>query len=94
MLPVAKYAPWEHYSVIDGYVHRGQYFPALQGIYLYGDLYTGVIWACAPDGAGGWNNARVLQSNTRLSSFGEDAAGELYITDLSGAVYRLVIDGA
>jgi len=34
--------------------------------------------------------ARALATSIRISSFGEDAAGELYVTDLQGGgVYRI-----
>jgi len=30
-----------------------------------------------------------VETGLRISSFGEDAAGELYLVDLNGAVYRM-----
>jgi len=33
--------------------------------------------------------APLLSSDLRITSFGEDAAGELYVVDHSGAVYLL-----
>ena len=48
------------------------------------------IWAAAPDGAGGWHSALIYDADVPISSFGEDEAGELYMTDLGGgAVYRI-----
>jgi len=32
----------------------------------------------------------LLDTELRISSFGEDAAGEVYVVDLGGAVYRIV----
>src|SRR5262249_56290590 len=31
----------------------------------------------------------VLDTGLNISSFGEDAAGELYVADLNGAIYRI-----
>jgi hypothetical protein len=31
----------------------------------------------------------LFETNFRISSFGEDAAGEVYVIDQRGAVYRL-----
>ncbi len=87
--PVQEYAHEGHCSVTGGYVYRGAAQPQRQGVYFYGDYCSGVIWALAPDGRGGWVNAEVARPNITISSFGEDEAGELYLTDLGGAVYRL-----
>ena len=76
-----------------GYVYRGTAFPALQGVYLYGDYCSGTLWATWFAGNGEWNTAELLDSNASLSSFGEDEAGELYITDLAnGILYQVVIE--
>ena len=38
--------------------------------------------------AGQWRTSLVLDTAYQISSFGEDDAGELYVVDLTGAVYR------
>jgi hypothetical protein len=39
---------------------------------------------------GAWRSTALLSSEVSISSFGEDEAGEIYLTDLSGGgVYRL-----
>ena len=91
-LPVAEYDHSGHCSVTGGYVYRGSQFPELQGLYFYGDYCSGVIWAMWPDGQGGWNNGQLLDSDGTISSFGEDEAGELYVTDLSkGTLTHLAV---
>jgi hypothetical protein len=88
---VAEYSHSGHCSVTGGYVYRGAQFPALQGVYLYGDYCSGVIWGSWF--ADGWQNAELLDSDVSLSSFGEDEAGELYVTNLStGVLSRLVVE--
>ena len=90
VLPVHEYQHAGHCSVTGGYVYRGQAQPTWNGVYFYGDYCSGTIWALAPDGSGGWANAELARPGITLSSFGEDEAGELYVTDLgSGTVYRL-----
>lgn len=89
VLPVAAYDHSGHCSVTGGYVYRGQQFPILQGVYLYADFCSGVVWAIMPDGSGGWSNSEVLQSGLSISSFGEDEQGELYITALGGTVHQV-----
>ena len=87
--PALEYDHAGHCSVTGGYVYRGSQFPALYGVYLYGDYCSGAIWAAATDPSGGWRNALILRSGVQLSSFGEDEAGELYVTDLGGTLYRV-----
>ncbi|MEZ4672766.1 MAG: PQQ-dependent sugar dehydrogenase [Caldilineaceae bacterium] len=92
VMPVAEYSHSGHCSVTGGYVYRGVDFPMLTGVYLYGDYCSGTIWGSWPSG-GVWQNAELLESGVRISSFGEDEAGELYITDMSaGQLLRLVVE--
>jgi glucose/arabinose dehydrogenase len=80
-----------HCSVTGGYVYRGAAHPAMAGRYIFTDYCTGNFWDLAPDGGGGW--AATQHTNLAafgFSSFGEDAAGELYVVNLdNGTLYRL-----
>ncbi len=89
--PVAEY---EHgpdgCSITGGYVYRGAAVPALAGAYVYGDFCSGKIWALTREG-GRWRNRELMDTGYSITSFGEDAAGELYLLDRGdGAVYRFV----
>ena len=87
-LPVAEYNHALGCSVTGGYVYRGTRFPALRGLYLYGDFCSGTVWALARRVPGDWISAVVGQTGASISSFGEDESGELYLTDLrAGSVY-------
>ena len=88
--PVEVYSHSLGCSVTGGFVYRGSAVPAARGRYFYGDYCSGIVWSLrlvdgrAPD---------VRRESFRiegLSSFGEDARGELYATSLNGRVYRLV----
>jgi len=99
--PILDYDRSTGGTIIGGYVYRGAQIPALQGTYLFGDYVAGKIFSLNYDGTtvsnfqditsqlfptrqGGFN----LQNP---SSFGEDANGELYITDIgNGSVYKIV----
>jgi glucose/arabinose dehydrogenase len=87
-IPVADYAHQGQCSVTGGYVYRGGALPELAGAYVYGDFCSGEIWALTPQD-GGWQNRLLVDTDAAISSFGEDAAGELYVLDLDGAVFRL-----
>ncbi len=78
-------------SVTGGYVYRGSAIPSLRGKFLYGDYCTGRIWALDTNGAGGWVNALVLDSNRTISSFGTAPDGEMFICSPGdGRIYRLL----
>lgn len=92
VMPVAEYDHSSGCSVTGGYVYRGSQFPTLQGVYLFADYCSGAMWATVPD-ADGWATYPVMQSGLQVSSFGEDEAGEVYLTDLSGGgVYQVVVE--
>jgi glucose/arabinose dehydrogenase len=76
-------------SVTGGFVYRGAQYPALQGIYLYGDFCTGRLWGLRRSVAG-WESQLLLDSTLRISSFGEDEAGNLYVVDFgAGDLYKI-----
>ena len=84
-------------SVTGGYIYRGFDIPDLRGTYFYADYCTGEIWSgtFAVDTLTNVQNRTVELEPEGLSignitSFGEDARGELYICDLDGEVYKIV----
>lgn len=98
--PVAVYAnPGEGIgaAVVGGYVYRGTCFPDIQGWYFYGDYLTEQVWKFRFAKGEATEEAEVTQDIDPegkldgLSSFGEDAAGEIYAVSLrSGEVFRIV----
>jgi glucose/arabinose dehydrogenase len=88
--PVAQYSHSLGYSVTGGYVYRGAAIPALRGFYLFADWGSGHVWA--KKGPGGARSAvpGLDGQVTQISSFGQDARGELYVVSLAGSVYRIV----
>ena len=89
-------------TVTGGYVYRGRQIPGLRGTYIFGDYSAGKIFRLNYDGTT-VSNAQTItnllfptidaapQSLGNPSSFGEDANGELYITDLfPGRVYKVI----
>lgn len=80
-------------SITGGYVYRGPSHAALKGLYVYGDYCSGEIFGARLEGGGPQHVMEVpqvlLRSGFRISSFGEDEAGELYVVDHAGGVYRL-----
>lgn len=90
ILPVAEYDHSLGCSITGGYVYRGVRYPQLAGIYFFGDFCSGRIWGMRQQASGEWNTALLLETDARISSFGQDAAGELYILDYAGGtIYHL-----
>ena len=97
-LPVAEYAHSDGCSITGGYIYRGSEIPELNGVYFYGDYCTGIVRSFKIDqgnavNAQDWTSTLRTQSGGRmeqLSSFGQDARGELYLVLLTGEVYQIV----
>ncbi len=76
-------------SITGGYVYRGSAIPALVGRYVFADFCSREVWALRRDSSVG--SITVLGTVPgNPSSFGEDAAGELYITAFDGKIYKLM----
>ena len=60
----------------------GAKYPALAGAYLFADYCSGRIFALDPATDGFRKPVEVGNGGSGISSFGEDAAGELYVTNL------------
>ena len=91
--PVVEYAHEQgRCSVTGGYVYRGERIPSLRGAYVYGDFCSGEVFLfrrARPDPVG--VPTVLLSTPLALSSFGQDAAGELYVIDYrGGAVFRVI----
>ena len=84
-------------SITGGYVYRGEKIKNLNGYYIFGDYCSGNIWTfkVVNEKATELTN-RTEEINlangeftTYISSFGEDADGELYIVEYNGGIYKL-----
>ena len=90
-LPVVEYVhDGSSCSVTGGYVYRGSQLPEVAGHYFYSDFCSGFLRSFRFDGEEAtderqWNAG----SLGPVSSFGVDGAGELYVLNLNGAVFRL-----
>jgi glucose/arabinose dehydrogenase len=76
-------------SVTGGYVYRGTRAPSARGRYFFGDYCSGRVWSLRMAGGKAASVRREAFDVPSLSSFGEDARGELYLASLEGPVYRL-----
>lgn len=94
MAPLVVYSHGEGCSITGGYVYRGTAIPELTGHYFYGDYCSGFVRTIAVDAAGeivaeaDWSDD--LGRIPELTSFGTDAAGNLYVMSGRGAVWEIV----
>jgi len=87
-LPITEYDHTEGIAIIGGYVYHGSAIPALQGKYVFGDFGSGTVWTLTESPPGAWTRDKLLSTSHSISSFGQDAAGELYLVDLGGAIFK------
>jgi glucose/arabinose dehydrogenase len=76
-------------SITGGYVYRGRRIPNLVGAYLFGDYCAGRLRGFVLHNGRATDHRFLGPQVDQLSSFGEDAAGELYVASLNGGVYRI-----
>lgn len=89
-LPVTEYSHDLGCTVVGGYVYRGKAQPALAGVYLFADYCSGRLFAIDPATDELRDPVEVGNADGSISSFGEDAAGELYVLHLNGDVSKVV----
>ena len=80
-------------AITGGYVYRGSRLPVMADFYFYADYCNGFVLSFRYSGGNvttqlDWT--QLLSPGSQISSFGQDARGELYIVTLSGSVYRIV----
>ena len=79
-------------SITGGYAYRGAAIPALQGTYFYGDFCAGFVrsFRLINGNVAQLFDWTTLRPGGNITSFGEDAAGEIYIMTSAGGLYRIV----
>lgn len=92
ILPIAEYTHDEGISITGGYVYRGSTIASLVGKYVFGDYSGSRIWVLTEGEDDTWTRSELLSPAFLISSFGEDEAGELYVLNYDGVLYRIVAD--
>lgn len=79
-------------SITGGYVYRGNRFPGLYGKYIYGDYCSGKFWIIEKKENNSYTNTLAYDfTNNALTTFGEDAEGNLYFADATtSSIYQIL----
>jgi len=85
-------------SLTGGYIYRGCAIPDWNGVYFFADYCTAEIWSGQFQGGSLVNvtprTAELAPGGgltiNSITSFGEDARGELYICDQGGEIFKIV----
>jgi glucose/arabinose dehydrogenase len=89
-LPVLEYSHDDGCSITGGFVYRGSAIPALRGHYFYADYCKGWIRSFRWDGAQAADRRQWDVGDVgSITSFGEDASHELYVTTSSGRLLKV-----
>ncbi len=87
--PVFEYSHDRGCSVTGGYVYRGSARASERGRYVVGDYCSGTVWSFRiSDGAADDVREEPFDVES-LSSFGENAAGELFAVSHGGTIFRI-----
>ena len=88
--PVLEYGHDQGCSITGGFVYRGRRLPALTGCYVFSDYCKGWIRSVRIGGgvARERREWRGLHAGD-VTSFGEDAEGEMYVMNQKGQVFRI-----
>jgi len=92
--PVIEYTSAEGCSITGGFVYRGRELPELGGHYFYADYCTALIRSFRYEGGRAtqprsWKEELDPKGKlSKLTAFGEDREGELYLLSQDGPIYR------
>jgi glucose/arabinose dehydrogenase len=97
--PILDYGRAQGRSVTGGYVYRGSAIPEYAGMYFFADFISSSVWSFRVSGGSPieiteWQlkvRDGSVRDVKRISSFGEDGSGELYLMDYSdGELFKIV----
>jgi glucose/arabinose dehydrogenase len=88
LAPRASYGHDDGCSITGGYVYRGTAMPELAGWYLYSDYCSGRVWALDTSSDTS-EPVELIDGGAPVSSFGQDAQGELYLVTFDREIQRI-----
>ncbi len=90
VLPAVEYGHDPECSVTGGVVYRGLAISELSGHYLYSDYCAGWLRSFRWESGGAVDQTEwTVPSPGRVTSFGRDGSGEVYLTTSNGKVWKV-----
>lgn len=89
-LPLVAYPHALGQSVTGGHVYRGKDIPELDGVYLYGDYVTGLLWGMRHEGEQVTWNPILAETGLPIITFAETPDHETLVVGYDGGIYQLV----
>lgn len=87
--PVFAYPHGLGFSITGGYVYRGSRSPSYDGVYIFGDYNTRLIWGLRQLDRKLDSVFRIGAAPNGIASFGTDQRGEIYVVTYKGTVYHM-----
>ena len=87
--PTLDYGRDDGCAIIWGGEYRGRALPRLRGAPLFTDYCSGQVWALENTPETGWQKRKIAEISGLVNSFGTDAAGEMYLLLVDGAIVPL-----
>lgn len=87
--PVYEYDHGKGCSITGGSITWNAKQAAFNGVYLFGDFCSGIIWGLVQGADGAVEVKEIFESGNRIAAFHADQQGEIYLVDISSGLYRL-----
>jgi putative heme-binding domain-containing protein len=87
--PVFAYPHGLGFSITGGYVYRGSRSPSYDGVYIFGDYNTRLIWGLRQRDGKLDCVYQIGNAPNGIASFGTDQRGEIYLVTYKGVIYHI-----
>ena len=88
--PLVAYPHAVGQSVTGGVVYRGDEHEDLQGVYLYGDYVTGLLWGLRHEGTQVSWNPVLAETGLAIITFAESRNREVLVVGYDGGIHKLI----
>ena len=87
--PVFAYPHGLGFSITGGFVYHGKRSPSFDGVYVFGDYNTRLIWGLKQKDGKLESVFNLGTAPNGISSFGLDQQGEIYLVTYKGTIYHV-----
>jgi len=87
--PVFAYPHGLGFSITGGFVYHGKQSPSFDGVYVFGDYNTRLIWGFRQKNGKLESVYNLVTASNGISSFGLDQQGEIYLVTYKGTIYHV-----